>query len=132
MPSPMSASPRCIEIFEKPRTSKPSWASWANPHRPRPRYFKEMTDLSHMRAALGLARRGLGDTWPNPSVGCVIVRDGRVVGRALTALQGRPHAETQALAMAGDLARGATAYVTLEPCCFHGRTPPCTDALIAA
>ena len=91
-----------------------------------------MTDPSHMRAALALARRGLGDTWPNPSVGCVIVRDGRVVGRALTALRGRPHAETQALAMAGELARGATAYVTLEPCCFHGRTPPCTDALIAA
>ena len=91
-----------------------------------------MTDQSHMRAALSLARRGLGDTWPNPSVGCVIVRDGRVVGRALTAPHGRPHAEPQALAMAGELARGATAYVTLEPCCFHGRTPPCTDALIAA
>src|SRR5277367_1740449 len=89
-------------------------------------------DIAHMRSALALARRGLGDTWPNPSVGCVIVRDGRVVGRALTALRGRPHAEPQALAMAGDLARGATAYVTLEPCCFHGRTPPCTDALIAA
>jgi diaminohydroxyphosphoribosylaminopyrimidine deaminase/5-amino-6-(5-phosphoribosylamino)uracil reductase len=86
-----------------------------------------------MRAALGLARRNLGDTWPNPSVGCVIVcDDGRVVGRAVTAPQGRPHAETQALAMAGDQARGATAYVTLEPCCFHGRTPPCTEALIAA
>lgn len=85
-----------------------------------------------MRAALALARRGLGDTWPNPSVGCVIVRDGRVVGRAVTAPTGRPHAEPQALAMAGEFARGATAYVTLEPCCFHGRTPPCTDALIAA
>jgi diaminohydroxyphosphoribosylaminopyrimidine deaminase/5-amino-6-(5-phosphoribosylamino)uracil reductase len=85
-----------------------------------------------MRAALALARRGLGDTWPNPSVGCVIVRDGRAVGRAVTAPCGRPHAEPQALAMAGELARGATAHVTLEPCCFHGRTPPCTDALIAA
>jgi diaminohydroxyphosphoribosylaminopyrimidine deaminase/5-amino-6-(5-phosphoribosylamino)uracil reductase len=85
-----------------------------------------------MRAALALARRGLGDTWPNPSVGCVIVRDGRVVGRAVTAPTGRPHAEPLALAMAGEFARGATAYVTLEPCCFHGRTPPCTDALIAA
>lgn len=85
-----------------------------------------------MRAALALARRGLGSTWPNPSVGCVIVRDGRVVGRGATAPSGRPHAEPQALAMAGELARGATAYVTLEPCCFHGRTPPCTDALIAA
>ena len=85
-----------------------------------------------MRAALSLARRGNGRTWPNPSVGCVIVKDGRVVGRATTAQGGRPHAEPQALAMAGDAARGATAYVTLEPCCFHGRTPPCTDALVAA
>lgn len=85
-----------------------------------------------MRAALSLARRGLGLCWPNPSVGCVIVRDGRVVGRAVTAPGGRPHAEPQALAMAGQAARGATAYVTLEPCCHHGRTAPCTDALIAA
>jgi len=89
-------------------------------------------DLAHMRSALALARRGLGNTWPNPSVGCVIVKDGRVAGRAVTAPGGRPHAEPQALAMAGTAARGATAYVTLEPCCHHGRTPPCTDALIAA
>ena len=89
-------------------------------------------DLSHMRAALALARRGLGTTWPNPSVGCVIVNQGRVVGRAVTAPGGRPHAEPTALAMAGPHARGATAYVTLEPCCHWGRTPPCTDALIAA
>jgi len=89
-------------------------------------------DLAHMRSALALARRGLGNTWPNPSVGCVIVNDDRVVGRAVTAPGGRPHAEPQALAMAGAAARGATAYVTLEPCCHHGRTPPCTDALIAA
>jgi len=89
-------------------------------------------DVLHMRAALALARRGNGRTWPNPSVGCVIVKDGRVVGRATTAQGGRPHAEPQALTMAGAAARGATAYVTLEPCCFHGRTPPCTDALIAA
>jgi diaminohydroxyphosphoribosylaminopyrimidine deaminase / 5-amino-6-(5-phosphoribosylamino)uracil reductase len=87
---------------------------------------------AHMRSALALARRGLGDTWPNPSVGCVIVNNDRVVGRAVTAPGGRPHAEPQALAMAGAAARGATAYVTLEPCCHHGRTPPCTDALIAA
>jgi diaminohydroxyphosphoribosylaminopyrimidine deaminase/5-amino-6-(5-phosphoribosylamino)uracil reductase len=92
----------------------------------------EAQDAAHMRAALSLARRGNGRTWPNPSVGCVIVKDGRVVGRATTAQGGRPHAEPQALAMAGDAARGATAYVTLEPCCFHGRTPPCTDALVAA
>lgn len=90
------------------------------------------TDVSHMRAALALARRGLGNTWPNPSVGCVIVRDGRVVGRGNTAPGGRPHAEPVALAMAADQAKGATAYVSLEPCCHWGRSPPCTDALIAA
>jgi diaminohydroxyphosphoribosylaminopyrimidine deaminase/5-amino-6-(5-phosphoribosylamino)uracil reductase len=89
-------------------------------------------DLAHMRSALALARRGLGNTWPNPAVGCVVVRDGRVVGRAVTAAGGRPHAETAALAMAGPAAAGATVYVTLEPCCHWGRTPPCTDALIAA
>jgi diaminohydroxyphosphoribosylaminopyrimidine deaminase/5-amino-6-(5-phosphoribosylamino)uracil reductase len=85
-----------------------------------------------MRAALGLARRGLGTTWPNPSVGCVIVRDDRVVGRGTTAPGGRPHAEAVALAIAGERATGATAYVTLEPCSHWGRSPPCTDALIAA
>ena len=89
-------------------------------------------DLHHMRAALALARRGLGNTWPNPSVGCVIVREGRVVGRGWTQPGGRPHAETEALARAGEAARGATAYVTLEPCSHWGRTPPCCDALIAA
>ena len=85
-----------------------------------------------MRAALALARRGLGSTWPNPAVGCVLVRHGRVVGRGTTAPGGRPHAEAVALAMAGDAARGATAYVTLEPCSHHGQTPPCADALAAA
>ena len=85
-----------------------------------------------MRAALGLARRGLGTVWPNPSVGCVLVSAGRVVGRGVTASGGRPHAETQALAQAGAAARGATAYVTLEPCSHHGQTPPCADALIEA
>ena len=91
-----------------------------------------MDDEQHMRAALALARRGLGATWPNPAVGCVLVRDGRVVGRGTTAPGGRPHAEAVALAMAGEAARGATAYVTLEPCSHHGHTPPCADALIAA
>ncbi len=91
-----------------------------------------MEDKSHMRAALALGRRGLGSTWPNPSVGCVIVTGGRVVGRAVTADGGRPHAETLALAMAGTTARGGTAYVTLEPCSHHGQTPPCADALVAA
>jgi diaminohydroxyphosphoribosylaminopyrimidine deaminase/5-amino-6-(5-phosphoribosylamino)uracil reductase len=89
-------------------------------------------DLAHMRAALALARRGLGTTWPNPSVGCVIVREDRVVGRGHTQPGGRPHAEPVALEMAGEQAKGATAYVTLEPCCHWGRSPPCTDALIAA
>lgn len=85
-----------------------------------------------MRAALALARRNLGATWPNPSVGCVIVRDGRVVGRGTTQPGGRPHAETEALARAGEAARGAAAYVSLEPCSHHGRTAPCAEALIAA
>ncbi len=88
-------------------------------------------DTAHMRSAIALARRGIGNTAPNPSVGCVIVNAGRVVGRAVTAPGGRPHAEPLALAMAGEAARGATVYVTLEPCCHWGRTPPCTDALIA-
>ncbi len=85
-----------------------------------------------MRAALALARRALGRAWPNPAVGCVIVAEGVIVGRAMTADGGRPHAETIALERAGRSAAGATAYVTLEPCAHHGRTPPCTDALIAA
>src|SRR5918994_6733853 len=89
-------------------------------------------DRAHMAAALALSRRGLVNTWPNPAVGCVIVREGRVVGRGWTQPGGRPHAETEALARAGDQARGATAYVTLEPCSHWGRTPPCCDALIAA
>ena len=84
-----------------------------------------------MRAALTLGRRGLGRVWPNPSVGCVIVRDGVVIGRGRTGDGGRPHAETQALAQAGD-ASGATVYVTLEPCAHHGHTPPCAQALIDA
>ena len=85
-----------------------------------------------MRMALALGRRGLGQVWPNPAVGCVLVREGRVVGRGWTQPGGRPHAESEALRRAGDLARGASAYVTLEPCAHHGRTPPCADALIAA
>jgi len=89
-------------------------------------------DLRTMRTALALARRGLGVVWPNPAVGCVIVKDGRVVGRGWTQPGGRPHGEIEALRRAGEAARGATAYVSLEPCCHWGRTPPCTDALIAA
>lgn len=85
-----------------------------------------------MRHALALAARGLGTTWPNPSVGCVIVRDGMVVGRGWTQPGGRPHAEVMALTQAGELARGATAYVTLEPCAHFGKSPPCANALVKA
>jgi diaminohydroxyphosphoribosylaminopyrimidine deaminase/5-amino-6-(5-phosphoribosylamino)uracil reductase len=86
-----------------------------------------------MRAALALARRNLGAVWPNPAVGCVLVRDGVVVvGRGWTQPGGRPHAETEALARAGEDTVGTAAYVTLEPCSHHGQTPPCADALIAA
>lgn len=85
-----------------------------------------------MAHALALGRRGLGNCWPNPAVGCVIVKGTRVVGRGWTQPGGRPHAEVVALAQAGARARGATAYVTLEPCSHHGQTPPCADALAAA
>ncbi|MFT5743329.1 MAG: diaminohydroxyphosphoribosylaminopyrimidine deaminase [Paracoccaceae bacterium] len=89
-------------------------------------------DARFMALALTLGRRGMGRVWPNPAVGCVIVSDSRVIGRGWTADGGRPHAETQALVQAASVARGATAYVTLEPCSHHGKTPPCADALIAA
>ena len=89
-------------------------------------------DRRAMGLALALGYRGLGRTWPNPSVGAVVRLGDRIVGAAATAPGGRPHAEPLALAMAGDAARGATLYVTLEPCSHHGRTPPCTDAIIAA
>ncbi|MGI3167983.1 bifunctional diaminohydroxyphosphoribosylaminopyrimidine deaminase/5-amino-6-(5-phosphoribosylamino)uracil reductase RibD [Pseudooceanicola sp. C21-150M6] len=90
------------------------------------------TDLRFLSLALSLGRRGQGCTWPNPAVGCVIVKDGRILGRGWTAPGGRPHAEPQALAQAGAAAKGATAYVSLEPCAHHGKTPPCADALVAA
>ncbi len=90
------------------------------------------TDETHMAHALRLAARGLGNVWPNPAVGCVIVKDGIVVGRGWTQAGGRPHAEVCALEQAGPLATGATVYVTLEPCAHHGQTPPCAGALIAA
>ncbi len=89
-------------------------------------------DVRWMRLALSLGRRGQGRVWPNPAVGCVIVKEGRVVGRGWTQDGGRPHAETVALAQADAAAAGATAYVTLEPCAHTGQTPPCCDALIAA
>lgn len=93
-------------------------------------------DLRFMALALALGRRGLGRTWPNPAVGAVVVRDDGagavIVGRGWTQPGGRPHAETEALARAGEAARGATLYVTLEPCSHHGKTPPCADAIIKA
>ena len=85
-----------------------------------------------MAGALALARRGLGNVWPNPAVGCVLVKDGCVVGRGWTQPSGRPHAETEALRRAGAAARGATAYVTLEPCSHQCHTSPCANALIEA
>jgi len=94
------------------------------------------SDARLMAAALAIARRGLGRVWPNPAVGCLIVdeRGGRprIVARGWTGEGGRPHAEAVALAHAGQGARGATAYVTLEPCAHHGQTPPCAEALIRA
>jgi diaminohydroxyphosphoribosylaminopyrimidine deaminase/5-amino-6-(5-phosphoribosylamino)uracil reductase len=89
-------------------------------------------DARFMALALALGARGQGSCWPNPAVGCVIVRDGRIVGRGWTQPGGRPHAETEALRQAGAAAEGATAYVSLEPCAHHGKTPPCCDALVAA
>ncbi len=85
-----------------------------------------------MALALTLGRRGLGRTWPNPAVGAVIVKDGIIVGRGWTQPGGRPHAEVEALRRAGEAARGATLYVTLEPCSHHGKSPPCADAIVAA
>ncbi len=90
-----------------------------------------MSDERFMQAALALGRRNLGLTAPNPSVGVLIVAGERVVGAGATAPGGRPHGETLALAQAGEAARGATVYVTLEPCSHHGQTPPCAEALIA-
>jgi diaminohydroxyphosphoribosylaminopyrimidine deaminase/5-amino-6-(5-phosphoribosylamino)uracil reductase len=89
-------------------------------------------DQRFMALALALGRRGQGRTWPNPAVGAVIVKDGVIVGRGWTQPGGRPHAEVEALQRAGGAARGATLYVTLEPCSHHGKSPPCADAVIAA
>ena len=89
-------------------------------------------DRRFMQLALTLGRRGQGRTWPNPAVGAVVVKDGVIVGRGWTQPGGRPHAEPEALARAGEAARGATLYVTLEPCSHFGKSPPCADAIIAA
>jgi diaminohydroxyphosphoribosylaminopyrimidine deaminase / 5-amino-6-(5-phosphoribosylamino)uracil reductase len=92
----------------------------------------EAADRRFMQLALTLGRRGLGRTWPNPAVGAVVVKDGIIVGRGWTQPGGRPHAEPVALKQAGDAARGATLYVTLEPCSHFGKSPPCADAAIAS
>ena len=89
-------------------------------------------DRRFMELALTLGRRGQGRTWPNPSVGAVVVKDGVIVGRGWTQAGGRPHAEPEALRRAGEAARGATLYVTLEPCSHVGKSPPCAEAVIAA
>ncbi|WP_367680776.1 bifunctional diaminohydroxyphosphoribosylaminopyrimidine deaminase/5-amino-6-(5-phosphoribosylamino)uracil reductase RibD [Candidatus Fukatsuia anoeciicola] len=91
-----------------------------------------MTDEKYMTRAIKLALLGRFTTAPNPNVGCVIVNKGKIIGEGYHLYPGEPHAEIYALRMAGKLAQGATVYVTLEPCCYHGQTPPCTDALIAA
>ena len=89
-------------------------------------------DARYMQLALTLGRRGLGRTWPNPAVGAVVVKDGVIVGRGWTQPGGRPHAEPEALKRAGEAARGATLYVTLEPCSHVGKSPPCVDAVIGS
>jgi diaminohydroxyphosphoribosylaminopyrimidine deaminase/5-amino-6-(5-phosphoribosylamino)uracil reductase len=94
--------------------------------------FDVADDYRFMGLALSLGRRGLGRTWPNPAVGVVIVKDGEIVGRGWTQPGGRPHAEIEALQRAGDLAHGATLYVTLEPCSHHGKSPRCADAVVAS
>ncbi|MDG9884656.1 bifunctional diaminohydroxyphosphoribosylaminopyrimidine deaminase/5-amino-6-(5-phosphoribosylamino)uracil reductase RibD [Pseudomonas sp. GD04058] len=93
---------------------------------------RAVLDAHYMARALELARKGVYSTHPNPRVGCVIVRDGRIVGEGWHVRAGEPHAEVHALREAGELARGACAYVTLEPCSHHGRTPPCAEALVNA
>lgn len=97
-----------------------------------PRAMTPEEDARFMALALALGRRGLGNTWPNPAVGAVIVKNGIILGRGWTQPGGRPHAETQALKRAGKAAEGATMYVTLEPCSHQGKTPPCADAIARA
>src|ERR1700761_4134151 len=94
--------------------------------------MSKAADQRFMELALTLGRRGQGRTWPNPAVGAVVVKDGVIVGRGWTQPGGRPHAEPEALARAGEAARGATLYVTLEPCSHVGKSAPCADAIIAA
>src|SRR3977135_168177 len=94
--------------------------------------MSKAADRRFMELALTLGRRGQGRTWPNPAAGAIVVKDGVIVGRGWTQPGGRPHAEPEALRRAGEAARGATLYVTLEPCSHFGKSPPCVDAVIAA
>src|SRR5262245_34679792 len=124
----MCASPRSTAISARPRISKRCWVSFRATMTAR----RDGEDQRLMAHALRVGRRAVGRTAENPPVGCLIVKDGQIVGVGATAPGGRPHAETVALAMAAAAAQGATAYVTRAPCCHYGRTPPCTNALIAA
>src|SRR5213080_2467392 len=90
------------------------------------------TDAPLLARAIELAQRGVGQVTPNPNVGAVVARDGEIVGEGWHEAYGQAHAEVNALAAAGEAARGATLYVTLEPCCHQGKTPPCTDAVLRA
>ena len=92
----------------------------------------ERFDAAMMQAAIRIGARHTGATWPNPSVGAVVVKEGQILAAACTGVSGRPHAEPQALALAGDFAKGATLYITLEPCAHTGKTPPCTQSIIQA
>src|ERR1700675_4617376 len=136
----MSASPRSIATFAKPKTLKPCSARSVTQmifriledQLAQKSRESKAADQRFMQLALTLGRRGQGRTWPNPAVGAVVVKDGVIVGRGWTQPGGRPHAEPVALAHAGEAARGATLYVTLEPCSHVGKSPPCADGLIAA
>src|SRR5690606_19516709 len=139
---PMCATPPSTAISARPRTSRTCWANFGAEERTensRPMQgasFSPHDDQRYMAAAIRLSRRHLGLTGTNPSVATLLVRDDGIgpyiVGRGVTTVGGRPHAEPQALDEAGERARGAVAYVTLEPCAHHGRTPPCAEALIRA
>src|SRR5512134_1625308 len=124
----MYGLPRYTKTSGKPKTSRTLWNTLVSAEPAR----VAAEDSRHMLTALALASRSLGQVWPNPAVGCVIVKDGNVVGRGWTRRGGRPHAETEALAVAGNLAKGATLYVSLEPCNHFGQTPPCTEAIVAS
>ena len=118
-PEPVAADPVAAETPAAPPAAPP-------------RAMTPEEDARFMALALALGRRGLGNTWPNPAVGAVIVKNGVIIGRGWTQPGGRPHAETQALKRAGKAAEGATMYVTLEPCSHQGKTPPCADAIARA